>query len=332
MGDGSRLLRPTAVGVSGLEQDVLSVVTGERHSCALTRDGLVSCWGSGTDRGQLGPVSASSPDPLLESLRPRQIDFVSNGSVSAIAAGVRHTCAIQPLGEVWCWGDNTQWQVGAGADAIAVTPHPVQDVNGIRAVAAGDGHTCLVTADADVYCLGSNERGQLGIGTTGEAFPTQQKVLLEASVTAIAAGRSHSCALLVGGDLRCWGANLSGQLGDDTGADSPSPVRPNLDPRLKVIALAAGGDVTCAITDDHFLHCWGDNAGGQLGDGSDIPRFVPVLVRGLTSNIRSVTVGLSSTCAVTLGGKAYCWGRNDQGQLGDGTNVDRTQPVEVQGF
>jgi len=337
VGDGTRALRPTAVDVPGLERDVLSVVSGESHSCALTRNGLVSCWGSGADQGQLGPTSADDHDPVTESLQPRPIDFESNGNVSAIAAGVRHTCALQVLGDVWCWGDNAQWQVGFGADAIAATPNPLQlspgkRASGMRAVAAGEAHTCVVTASGDVNCWGSNERGQLGLGSTGGVAVVPQLVSLGVPVIAVAAGRAHTCALLADGSVRCWGANLSGQLGDDTGVDSPRPVSPKIDPGLKVVAVAAGGDVTCAVTEDHALRCWGDNDGGQLGDGSNLPRFVPQQVHGLTSNIRTVAAGLSSTCAVTLAGQAYCWGRNDQGQLGDGTNSDRNTPVEVKGL
>jgi len=337
VGDGTRALRPTAVAVSGLGQDVVSVVTGEAHSCALTRAGLVFCWGSGADRGQLGPASPGSSQQLLESLQPRQIEFVATGGVSAIAAGARHTCAIQPLGDVWCWGDNSQWQVGAGAAAIAVSPNAVQGEQGqaaygIRLVSAGDSHSCVVTGNGEAHCWGGNDHGQLGTGAAGGVFNTPQRVQLDAPVTSISGGRAHTCALLVGGAARCWGANGAGQLGNDTGVDAATPVTPKLEGALKVLELSAGGDTTCAVTEDRFLRCWGDNARGQVGDGTALPRFSPVLVRGLTSNVRSVSVGASSTCAVTLAGKSYCWGRNDQGQLGDGTNTDRSQPVEVQGL
>ena len=337
VGDGTRALRPTAVAVAGLGQDVVSVVTGEAHSCALTRVGLVYCWGSATDHGQLGPVSPGIGEPLLESLQPKQIDFGANGGVSAIAAGARHTCAIQPLGDVWCWGDNAQWQVGAGASAISVVPNAVQGDSGqaaygIRLVSAGDSHSCVVTGNGEGHCWGANDHGQLGTGITGGVFNKPQRVQLGAPVTSISGGRSHTCALLVGGVAQCWGANASGQLGNDTGVDSAGPVSPKLEVGLKVLEISAGGDATCAVTDDRFLRCWGDNARGQLGDGSNLPRYSPVLVKGLTSNIRSVTVGVASACAVTLSGKSYCWGQNDQGQLGDGTNTDRSQPVEVQGL
>ncbi len=337
VGDGTRALRPTAVGVVLLGSDVVSVVTGVAHSCALTRTGLVHCWGTGADRGQLGPTSPGGTEPLLESLEPRQIDFGANGGVSAIAAGARHTCAIQPLGDVWCWGDNSQWQIGAGTAALSAAPSVVQGDSGqaaygIRLVTAGDGHSCIVTGNGEAHCWGANDHGQLGTGTGGGIFNVPQRVQLEAPVTAITAGRAHACALLVGGTARCWGANGSGQLGNDTGVDSAVAVAPALDARLRVLEISAGGDTTCAVTDDRFLRCWGDNSSGQLGDGSRLPRFSPVLVRGLTSNIRAVTVGASSTCAVTLAGASYCWGRNDQGQLGDGTDTDRSAPVAVQGL
>jgi alpha-tubulin suppressor-like RCC1 family protein len=257
--------------------------------------------------------------------------------VTAIAAGVRHTCALQALGDVWCWGDNAQWQVGFGAEAISANPNPLQmspgrRASGIRAIAAGEAHTCIVTDSSEVDCWGSNERGQLGNGTWGGVATTPQPVPLDGPVIAIAAGRQHTCALLAGGVVRCWGAGTTGQLGDDTAEDSLRPVHPKIDPNLEVVVIAAGGDVTCAITEDRALRCWGDNESGQLGDTSNLPRYVPQQVHGLTSNIRTVAVGPSSTCAVTLAGTAYCWGRNDQGQLGDGTNTDRSSPVVVKGL
>ena len=337
VGDGTRALRPTPVDVRGLAEGVLSVVTGERHSCALTRNDRVSCWGTGTDRGQLGPAEPHGDQPLLESLEPRSIDLGTSGGPTAIAGGARHTCAIEPLGEVWCWGDNAQWQLSAGAAAISPSPAAVQDdsgepILGVRLVAAGGAHSCIVTGVGDAQCWGSNEHGQLALGTADLLATTPQPVSLGAPVTAIAAGQSHTCALLVGGAVRCWGSNASGQLGNDTGVDSASPVSPALEPGHKVLALAAGGDVTCAITEDQTLRCWGDNTYGQIGDGTQLPRYAPQPIRELAHRVRSVTVGATSACAVTLAGKAYCWGRNDQGQLGDGTTTDRSSPVEVKGL
>jgi alpha-tubulin suppressor-like RCC1 family protein len=190
----------------------------------------------------------------------------------------------------------------------------------------------VLTGAGDTLCWGSNEHGQLAQGTTGGLVPTPVAVALAAPVKSIVAGQWHTCALLLDGTVRCWGEGGSGQLGNDQGIGSPQPVIPRLDPSLEVVELAAGGDVTCAITSDRTLRCWGDNTFGEIGDGTNLPRYAPVPVSDLAGRVRGVAVGRWSTCAVTMAGKAYCWGRNDQGQLGDGTLINRASPVAVQGL
>jgi alpha-tubulin suppressor-like RCC1 family protein len=333
VGDDTRVPRRTAVDVGGFSADVVSVVTGDRHSCALTGDGRVFCWGSNADRGQLGPAKDGGPE--TDALKPREIPYLVAGGVTFIAAGALHTCVIQPLGEVWCWGDNTAWQVSAGAPAMSPKPTPVLDdagysVNGARAVAAGGAHTCFLTGN-EARCWGSNDHGQLASRTSELLIRNPFTISLDGGVTAIAAGRAHTCAL-VGDSVWCWGANGSGQLGDNTDFDSPGPVSPRLPQGTRVVSLSAGGDDTCVITLDRVLWCWGDNTFGQIGDGSKLQQFEPVKVHDLTDDIRNVSVGSNFTCAVTSAGKAYCWGRNADGQLGDGTIEDRDQPREVLGL
>ena len=333
VGDHSKLTRLTAVDVTGFSADVVSAVTGDHHSCALTGDGRVYCWGRGADRGQLGPTGDAGSDPLLDAYWPQEIQFRVSGGARFIAAGAQHTCVIQPLGEVLCWGDNSAWQVSS--DAGVTSPAPVlvleesgDNLRGAVAVAAGGAHTCIVSG-VDARCWGSNDHGQLGSGATEPLAPTPVTVPLDAGVLAIAAGQSHTCASVGNGSVLCWGANGSGQLGDNLGFDSATPVSPGLPSGSQVVALAAGGDDTCAVTDDRGLWCWGDNTFGQIGDGSTLQRGGPVRVH---DDIRNVSVGHYFACAVTGAGKAYCWGRNSDGQLGDGTTEERHRPTEVQGL
>lgn len=146
----------------------------------------------------------------------------------------------------------------------------------------------------------------------------------------VAAGALHACGLKTDGTVVCWGGNEYGQLGNDTTTDSlvATPVH-GLD---NVISVEAGGAHTCALRSDGSLFCWGDNARGQLGDGTTTTRLTPTLVSGLGASASALTAGGLHTCAITGTGAAKCWGDNSNGQLGDGTTLQRLTPVAVYGL
>jgi len=138
---------------------------------------------------------------------------------------------------------------------------------------------------------------------------------------AIAAGNAHTCAIMPDGDIKCWGNNDHGQLGDGTNTGSTIPVDVvNIGGGITIVA---GGNHTCVLTGGD-VWCWGQNSEGQLGDGTRTDRNVPV--RALRGAV-DITAGLDYTCAVMLYGKVMCWGNNDRGQLADGTRIDRTSPI-----
>ncbi len=244
---------------------------GARHTCAVTDADAVKCWGD-NGSGQLGDGTNTT--------RTTPVDVNGLGRVKAIAAGADHTCAVTDGGAVKCWGANSQGQLGDGTRTTSSTPVDVKGLGGVKAIAAGELHTCAVTDAGAVKCWGDNGSGQLGDGTYKTSVTPVDVSGLGGGVKAIAAGADHSCALTDGGAVKCWGYNAYGQLGDGRGAGSNTPVDVSgLGGGVK--AIAAGAAHTCAVTEGGTAKCWGNNEGGQLGDGTRTDSTTPVDVSGL---------------------------------------------------
>lgn len=233
------------------------------------------------------------------------------------------------------------------------TPSPGPVVRVPVTMDVGGDHACRVGADGKVACWGSNGSGQLGFGIVSWANTRPEAVVgIDAPVTSVSTGGTHTCALTSVGDVWCWGANDSGQLGDGTTESSGLPVRVVLgEPAVDV---SAGGSHTCAVTRAGGVSCWGAGWMGQLGDGRALPRAeddgtsdlpvvparstTPVGVVGLGTGVVSVSAGADHTCAVTAAGGVKCWGGAGYGQLGDGsalvpfsTGRGTSLPVDVVG-
>jgi alpha-tubulin suppressor-like RCC1 family protein len=280
------------------------------------------------------PSPTSAPTVLLPTVSMPSISpppaFGLDVAAVLVAAGPGHTCVTTTAGGVKCWGKNDHGQLGDGTTADSNKPVDVTGLtDGVKAVAAGGSHTCVLTNSGSVKCWGANDRGQLGNGTTADSgLPAEVQGLSE-SVSAIAAGMSHTCAVTFGGVGFCWGANESGQLGDGTTADSLIPVR--VDGQEDVWkGVAAGRAHTCALTTPNGVKCWGANESGQLGDGKGVnSRALPVNVIGLGRGASAIAAGGDHTCALMATGGVKCWGDNRYGQLGDGTHANRYVPVDL---
>jgi alpha-tubulin suppressor-like RCC1 family protein len=244
-------------------------------------------------------------------------------------------------GGVACWGRNHLGQLGDGTITDRTTLVDVRGLaSGMSALAAGSDHTCAVTSGGGIKCWGSNDEGQLGDGGTTTRYTPVAVRGLASGVVALAAGgttlsyspsSAHTCAVTSGGGVKCWGANHYGQLGDGTTAHRTVPVDVS-GLATGVVALAASGVHTCALTGGGGVKCWGANSFGQLGDGTTTNRLTPVDVSGLASGVVALAAGGYHTCALTSGGGVKCWGANYYRQLGDGTTTTRTTPVDVSGL
>ena len=302
LGDNTTVNKPTPVAVSGLSSGVAAVAAGNEHSCALTSVGSVKCWGW-NNYGQLGD------NTFVNKLAPVAVSGLSSG-VAAVASGSTHTCALTSAGGVLCWGDNGYGQLGDNTTVQRLTPVAVTGLSsGVAAVAAGGDHTCALTSVGGVKCWGSNVNGRLGDNTTVSKRTPVAVSGLSNGVVAIAAGTYHSCALTVVGGVQCWGFNAYGQLGDNTTVGKLTPVVVS-GLSSGVVAVAAGGSHTCALTSAGGVKCWGYNSSGQLGDSTTVQKLTPVAVSGLGSGVVAIAAGYSHTCALTSAGILKCWGSN----------------------
>lgn len=320
LGDGTETGKITPVDVVGLDSGVLAISAGGQHICALTTAGRVKCWGSNWG-GQVGDSTTTN--------RLTPVDVLGlSGNVIAISAGANHTCALTTAGGVKCWGYGG---VGDGTTETRTTPVDVVGLtSGVVAIAGGV-HTCALTTTGGVKCWGNNWEGQVGDGTTTNKSTPVDVVGLDSGVTSIAVYGSHSCALTMSGETKCWGGNGAGELGDGTTVNKSAPVNV-AGLGSDTASIAAGGSHTCALTTTGGVKCWGGNGSGQLGNNTIGNKSIPVDVMGLGSDMGAISTSSSHTCAVTTIGEVKCWGNNSNGQLGDGTTASRSTPVEVGGL
>ena len=309
-------------------KDTYSVVTATSHTCSLTNSGKVYCWGEGDD-SRLGQGSTT------DSNAPIKVLFPEHRAVEMIATHDAHNCAIVDDGNVYCWGKNTDGQIGEGNQSTWFgNPTKVTGLGDsmASAISVGDGFSCAVLDNGSTYCWGKNNLGQLGDGTNTDSTQPGMPTMMPWSNSAvtISSGKSHSCAILVNGQVACWGWNSYGQLGDNTLVDRSTPVIAQLPSSKDAVMIDVGASHTCAVMNDGSMYCWGLNANGQLADGTTAFKKVPTqsqLPLGKSAVI--VSAGESHTCVLTNDSAVYCVGSNSEGQLGDSTTIDRTSLVEV---
>jgi prepilin-type N-terminal cleavage/methylation domain-containing protein len=336
LGDGTTSTRNIPVKVSAgamTNSGVSQIALGSSHTCAL-KSGEVFCWGF-NGSGQLGDGTTSTRTSPVEV----SAGAMTNSGVSQIALGSSHTCALKN-DKVFCWGDNGSGGLGDGTFTTRTSPVEVLyspvglfENTTVTQVVTGGSHACALKS-GEVFCWGTNGSGQLGDASSTTRL-TPVKVLDGAmgnsGVSQIALGSSHTCALK-SGEVFCWGSNSSGQLGDGTTSTRNIPVKVSAGAMTNsgVSQIALGSSHTCTLKSGEVF-CWGFNGSGQLGDGSQSTRNIPVKVSAgamTNSGVSQIALGSSHTCALK-NDKVFCWGDNGSGGLGDGTFTTRTSPVEV---
>jgi alpha-tubulin suppressor-like RCC1 family protein len=325
-GPGGGHLTPTRVGS---DSDWAAVAAGDRHTLALREDGSLWAWGS-NDSGQLGTggfAPAGTP-----------VEVASGTTWTAMSAGNLHSLAVRDDGTLWAWGDNGFGQLGSGASERGYEGTPVQVgvASTWRTASAGAEHSAAIRADGTLWAWGHNT-GRLGDGTRDDRS-TPVPVGTDASWSTVSAGHHQTVGVRTDGTLWAWGANTRGELGigDQLGTVRWSPTRVGTDTGWD--SLAAGFETTFGVRTDATLWAAGANEAGQLGVINRMPgealfgypdRSVESPVEVRTGYWLTVDAGRDHTVGVRFDGTLWAWGRNDHGQLGDGTTDDRRSPVQI---
>lgn len=360
LGDATTTLRtaPVAVDQSGVlaGKVVVQIASGGSHTLALTTEGKVYAWGYNAF-GQLGDAS------VTDRTAPVAVNTTSGTSalfgklVVAVFAGSYHSFALCSDGTLVAWGNNSSSQLGDGSTTNRNRPVAVNTASGSSALfsksivagSSGDSHALVLCADGTLVSWGANTYGQLGDGTiVDRSLPVAvstvggSSILFGKSIVSISAGYSHSLARCSDGSVAAWGNNSVGQLGDGSTSNRTSPVAVNTATGFSalsgksVVTVSAGYNHSLALCSDGSITGWGWNSSGQLGDESNTNRIYPIMVSTVSASsalygksAMAIAAGNQHSLALCSDGSVTAWGRNGAGQLGDGSNSNRSTPVAV---
>ena len=314
IGDGTLLGRDVPTKVLGTGWATIS--TSGSTTCAVKADGTLWCWGL----NNFGQVGIGHGAPVR---KPHQVG-VRHGW-AAISVAYSHTCATRTNGTLWCWGENLHGQLGIGTiDRRHGTPQRVGTRTDWASVTIGGWHSCALTTAGAAYCWGDNDFGEVGDGTT--TIRTRPAAVAGGtSWLQLSAAWAQTCGVTQAGRIMCWGFNRQGQLGRGDTINSARPVLVTGDQVWTQVA--AGDGSTCAVDSAGQMWCWGDNRYGQLGQpASDDLTETPAAVTALTGPVALASSGWLHTCTIPAGQAFVCWGNDEAGQVGDGSDQTTAPP------
>lgn len=296
------------------------IATFGRSTCGIRTDGKAMCWGSNS-WGTLG-----QPTNVSFSTTPQEI--AGNLSFRQLSAGADHMCGITTDGKAYCWGNNQWGQFGIGNTSSNHIPQAVGGGSSFGSITAGAQFTCAMTIGFSGFCWGADGSGQHGTGlpiSFGNTYTMTARAMLNPpALTSLYASSNLACGLTATGSAYCWGSSTGGRLGSNGNETStPRAVAGGLSFRN----LSVGAVHTCGVTQTFEVYCWGMNGNGQLGQTLTNGSVTPIRAGGtlLAAEVSAANISTGSasfTCAESKDRlTTYCWGRNDVGQLGNGTTT-----------
>ncbi len=302
------------------------IAAGYSHSVSIRATGAVATHGENRS-GEIGDGTTTTR------ISPVYLAPPAGQTWAQVAVGDLHSTALTTTGEMYSWGSNGYGQLGDGTLNDHLTPFRIAGPAGTSwaGVSAGFGHTLALAANGELYTWGDNHYGQLGIGTTAATLARQHLPTPTGQQWAqVAAGYNFSLALSTKGALYAWGNNDSGQLGEGTTTSRLMPVLVPAPAGQSWGQVAAGFWSAAALCSDGSLYTWGNNYGGQLGNGTTTGQLLPTrLAPPAGQRWLQVAVGYEHMLAICSDGALYSWGYNYEGALGDGTNTARRTPVRI---
>jgi alpha-tubulin suppressor-like RCC1 family protein len=334
---GTPQTSPLAVTTTGVLSGLtLTQVSASSNTvCALASTGAAYCWGTGTT-GQLGngTTTAAQNTPVAVTAT----GVLAGVTLTQLAAGLYTVCSLASTGAAYCWGNNSNGQLGINSVIQSLVPVAVTTTGVLSGVTLAQitltsNSVCSLASTGAAYCWGYNIDGQLGINSTTQSLVpvavSTSGVLSGVTLAQITTGTNFVCALAGTGAAYCWGLNSSGQLGNPvTASNFLVPVAVPSEATM----VASGNNHSCLLRNGKAF-CWGDNTNGELGNNSTTPSNVPVPVStsGVLTGVvlAEITAGQTFTCALSTTGNAYCWGFNAYGQLGNSSFAQSLVPVAV---
>ena len=348
LGDGTTTSKTTPIDITSelnlkSREIIIQMSLGNYHSAAVTSRGRLLTWGN-NQYGQLGD------DTTIDRLTPvdvtSQFNLNNDETIIQVAFNGVSSSAITSDGRIFTWGGKTLeigFIIPESVPVDITSEFNLNPEEKIIQVSLGGFHYSAITSEGRIFTWGKNDDGQLGDGTTtyssvpiditSQFSLTEDEKIIQASL-----GGSHSSVITSEGRIFTWGKNDSGQLGDGTTSDILTPNNITDDFSLnieeKIIEISLGQTHSAAITSEGRIFTWGFNFGGKLGDGTTENRTNPTDITSqfnLDDNetIIHVALGLFHSSAITSKGRVFTWGENEYGQLGDGTNVNNSIPVDV---
>lgn len=321
-GDGTGITRSSPVQTIATGTNWKQINGSSEHKAAIKTDGTLWIWGSNSE-GQLGDNTITT--------RSSPVQTISAGTNwKQVSVGRYHTAAIKTDGSLWLWGNNFRGQLGDNTTTRKSSP--VLTVSGgfnwKQVNANGEDNTCAIKTDGTLWTWGRNDYGELGTNDRTARSSPVQTVAGGTNWKQVAQGTGHTVAIKTDGTLWTWGRNNYGQLGDNTRTNRSSPVQ-TISGGTDWKQVACGRLHTAAIKTDGTLWLWGVNFQGHLGDNTTTDKSSPVQTVSGGTNWKQVSSGYDHTAAIKSDGTLWLWGRNNGGELGDNTVVDKSSPVQT---